>query len=192
MKNAIVSGEHPRLETERLVLRQLSLDDVDAVFKHFSDGQVTAYIDIPSLKNPEQAEKVIMYMLGLFERGEGIRWAISKKEDDSFIGSCGFDRITHIRGSRGEVKYDLCPEHWGCGYMSEALREVVRYGFEKMELNRIEALVVEDATRSITLLERMGFKREGTLRGYSYWKGKYWDEISFSLLKDEWGGAGNG
>jgi len=186
MKTAIVSGEFPKLETERLVLRNVTLDDAEAIFAHFADEEVTRFLEIPRLESVEQAENVIMFMLGLFERREGIRWAISLKESDQLIGSCGFDRVTKLRGSRGEIKYDLMRDYWGHGIMAEALAEVIRFGFDIMKLNRIEALVVSDAARSMSLLCKMGFQNEGTLRGYTYWKGQFWDEVSFSLLKNDW------
>ncbi len=186
MKSMLVAGAFPRLETERLVLRQMTLDDAESVLSYFADEEVTRYIDVPSMTDLEQAEKVIMYGISLFERREGIRWGIARPGDERLIGTCGFDNVTKVRGSRGEVKYDLSRPCWGRGLMAEALAEVVRFGFEEMELNRIEALVVKDGDRSQRLLRRLGFQEEGTLRGYSYWKGRYWDEVSFSLLRDEW------
>jgi len=186
MKTLIIGTEFPELSTERLVLRQITLDDMEAVYRHFADDEVTRFLDITSLENLEQAEKIIMYMAGMFERREGIRWGISLRNDNRLIGSCGFDRVNRLRGSRGEIKYDLSLDHWGKGVMAEALCEVIRFGFEEMKLHRIEALVVEGGDRSMSLLRKLGFHEEGTLRGHGHWKDRFWDEVSFSMLKHEW------
>jgi [ribosomal protein S5]-alanine N-acetyltransferase len=184
--SAIIGKEFPNLETERLVLRQITLEDVDAVREQFADPEVTEFLDIPPMESNEQAELVILYTLGLFERNEGIRWAISRKGDNHLIGSCGFESITKVRCRKGQIKYDLARDHWGHGLMSEAMNKVLEYGFEKIHLNRIEAFVVDDAEKPQELLRRLGFRKEGVMRGHGYWKERFWDEALFSLLRDEW------
>lgn len=70
--------------------------------------------------------------------------------------------------------------------MTEALRAMLGYGFEKMELNRIQAIIDSENTRSIRLVQRLGFKKEGVLRQNSYFNGQFRDDVIFSLLKKEW------
>ncbi len=175
-----------QLETERLILRQMTLDDTQAIYKHFSDDDVTRYMDIASLKSTKEAEEIIQYYLDRVDKQECYRWAIIRKSDKSFLGTCGFNSWIKHRGSRSEIGYDLSKEYWGQGYMSEALKVLIQYGFEKMELNRIEALVLLDATRSVNVLTKLGFTKEGILRQYGYWKGQFWDEYIFSLLREDW------
>jgi ribosomal-protein-alanine N-acetyltransferase len=71
--------------------------------------------------------------------------------------------------------------------MTEALHAVIRYGFEKMRLNRVQAIIDSENTFSIKLVHRLGFKNEGVLRQRSYFKGQFRDDACFSLLKEEWG-----
>jgi len=189
MSSTIVSREFPRLETERLILRNVTLDDCEAVRSHFAEDEVTKYLDIESVTSADQAEAIIMYMIRLFERDEGIRWGISLKDDKTLIGTCGFSNLVKVRGARGELKYDLGRPYWGRGIMTEALAAVIQYGFEEMDLNRIEGFVVVGADRSMRVLSNLGFKEEGTLREYGFWKGRFWDEVCFSLLKQEWKGG---
>ncbi|MFQ5758897.1 MAG: GNAT family N-acetyltransferase, partial [Candidatus Bathyarchaeia archaeon] len=80
----------------------------------------------------------------------------------------------------------LNPAYWGQGIMTEALRAVLKHGFEKMELNRIQAIIDSKNTRSLKLVHRLGFKKEGVLRQRSYFNGQFLDDVCFSLLKKEW------
>ena len=175
----------PALETERLVLRQLTLDDTDFVFRHFSDTIVNQYLmDEPPVIEFSQAQEIVRFYL----EPEGKtynRWGLLRKSDNQLIGTCGYHKWEK-RYYRAEIGYDLSPSCWGQGYMMEALQIVISHGFEQMRLNRIEALVFIDNDRSIRLLQRLGFKQEGILRDYFYLDGKFYDHFIFSLLCREW------
>ncbi len=176
----------PVLETERFLLRQMTLEDSPAVFEIFSDPDVTKDMGEAPFEHVAQAEDVIRFMNSLYEQNQAIRWGIIKKEDSTLVGTCGYNGWETNRGSRGEIAYDLAKKHWRQGYMSEILKKVITYGFETMGLNRIEAFTYLDAAPSIRLLQKMGFQEEGILRGYAYSQGKYLDNRCFSLLKQEW------
>ena len=90
-------------------------------------------------------------------------------------------------GFKAEIGDDLGRDYWHQGYMSEALRAMLAYGFETLKLNRIEALVMPENEASATLLRRLGFSEEGVLREYAYFKGEYHDLRFFSLLRREAG-----
>lgn len=70
--------------------------------------------------------------------------------------------------------------------MTEALKSMLEYGFEKMELNRIQAIIDSENIRSIKLVLRLGFKKEGVLRQNTHFNGQFRDDVVFSLLKKEW------
>jgi ribosomal-protein-alanine N-acetyltransferase len=128
---------------------------------------------------------MIRLLNSLYTKKEGIRWVIVTKKDNEVIGTCGYNN--HVKkSSRGEIGYELGREYWGNGYASEAVKEILKYGFKTMHLNRIEAFVVPEAIKSINLLEKLGFKKEGMLKEYGYWHGRYWDENIYSLLKRDW------
>jgi len=107
------------------------------------------------------------------------------RESGDLIGTCGFHHWDQSR-RRAEVSYDLSPRYWGQGYMREALQAVLRYGFEKMRLHRIEALVDPRDTRSQNLLYGLGFKMEGVLRDHDFIKDRFQDDMVFALLEGEW------
>lgn len=175
----------PEIYTERLYLRKISLKDAEILFNYWSDPEVTKYLNVTTFKNIEQAYSMIRALNSLYNNKEGFRWAIVTKKDNNVIGTCGYNNWIK-KSSRGEIGYELGKEYWGKGYASEAVKEIIKYGFKNMNLNRIEAFTVPEATSSINLLKKLGFKQEGTLRQYGYWNMRYWDENIYSLLKRDW------
>ncbi|MEC0232301.1 GNAT family N-acetyltransferase [Paenibacillus alba] len=179
-------GTFPVLQTERFLLRQMSVEDAPAVFEIFSDADVTKDMGEDPFKSIEQAEDLIHFMNNLFIENKAIRWGIINKEDNTLIGTCGYNSWEIHRGSRGEIAYDLGKKYWRKGYMTEILKSLISFGFETMGLYRIEAFTNVDATPSINLLKKAGFNQDGVLRGYSFSHGDYVDNRCFSLLKNEW------
>jgi ribosomal-protein-alanine N-acetyltransferase len=181
--------ETPRLETERLVLRWLRMEDADFILKEWGDQVVTYYMrDEEPLKTREQAEKMLQH-LQKPETYEDMRWwGIELKSEGILIGTIGYfawDRNHH----HAEVGYDMWPTYWGQGLMPEALRAVVQYGFEEMNLNRVQATTHTENRRSRRVLEKLGFQREGILREFYCRDGIYNDQVQFSLLRSEWKGV---
>ena len=180
------SNAYPRLETTRLVLRALRMEDADFIFKEWSDPAVTYYMrDEEPLKSREQAEE----KLRPYQTPEKIPtakwWGIEIKADGHLIGTVGifrWDKQHH----RAEIGYDLCPIYWGQGLMPEALQVLMRYGFEEMDLNRVEATTHTENQRSQRVLAKLGFQREGVLREYYCCDGIYNDQVQYSLLRREW------
>jgi len=184
MKNTD-SHDFPPLETERLVLRQLTLEDADFVFQHFSDPAVNQYLmDEPPVKEIEQAQEIINFYLEPAGKNYN-RWGLVRKSDHQMIGTCGYHKWDK-RYFRAEIGYDLSPGFWGKGYMREALCAVFHHGFEHMGLNRVDALVFVENERSIHLLQQLGFKQEGYLRDYFYQDEKFYDHYLLAILHGEW------
>lgn len=180
-----IEPQFPELSTERLILRKMTKADAKELFQIWSDDEVTKYMNMTSFINMEQTLYMIDFLNNLFKNKEGIRWGIVRKEDNILIGTCGFN--TWIKkSSRGEIGYELGQKYWGNGYITESLKEVIRFGFEETQLNRVEAFVVPEASQSIRVLEKLNFKKEGTLREYGFWNNRYWDEHIYSLLRKEW------
>lgn len=173
------------LETERLILRQMTVEDTDFVFKHFSDSAVYQYLlDEPPVTEYAHAQEIIQFYLE--QEGKTYnRWVMVRKSDHQLIGTCGFHKWDK-RYFRAEIGYDLGPDFWGQGYMMESLQVVISYGYEQMGLNRIDALVYTENNRSIQLLQKLGFKQEGVLRDYFYLDGNFYDHSIFALLQREW------
>ena len=176
----------PELTTERLELCEITREHAEWYLEHFSIPEIVIGQGFPPPKDLEAAkEELEQYIVGLYEKSLGYRWGIRLKGHKDIIGSLGF-YSWDADNDKAKMGYDLRPAHWRKGLMSEALDRVVRFGFEDMNLNRIEVTIMETNHRSISLATRRGFVREGILRQFSKSDGKYLDEHTFSMLRRDW------
>lgn len=181
-----VSGLFPRFETARLVLREMTPADLDFYFHHFNDEEIVEGCAFPGPENLEAARKELeLYCTGLFKKDEGARWGIVAKAQNRLVGTCGLYNWNKTSHS-AEIGYDLEPAYWGQGIMTEALQAILKYGFQEMKLNRVQALVDAENLHSLKLLEELGFKREGVFRQRTHFKGRFHDDVCLSLLREEW------
>lgn len=177
--------EPVRMETERLVLRPLTPEDSEGLFRIFADPEVTRYLEITPLRFASEGQALYEYFHGQLERKSGVRWGIEHKRDGALIGTCGFHSV-ELWVHKAELSYDVGRPYWGQGIVPEAARALLRHAFEAMGMNRIQASVLPEAAGSARVLEKLGFHREGVLRETGYWKGRFWDKVTYSLLKREW------
>ena len=181
-------GEFPELQTERLLLREMTMADAEFYLKLFSDPEVVELTAFDPPNGIEGAKRELMeYCIRPFDENRGIRWGIVLKSKAELIGTIGYINWVKARGHRAEIGYDLLAAYRRRGIMTEAMGEVLRYGFEKMGLNRIEALVVPWNDASIGLLQKLGFHQDGVLRERTYFHCRYIDDLCFSLLAREFG-----
>jgi len=187
LSSSVETGVFPQLKTDRLLLREITLNDVDWYFSQFNKREIVEGSGSPGPKDLDAARSEMeLFITGLFKQGRGFRWGIVLREASDLIGSCGFYNWKRDGLRSASMGYDLDPKYWGQGIMAEAVAEIIRFGFEKMNLNRIECTIMPSNARSIRLVERLGFKQEGLLREHSYFNGKFYDDAVFSLLKREW------
>ena len=161
----------PKLETERLQLRELTLLDAETMFRYFSKESVIRYFGMDSFENIEQAKTTIQTFKNRYEEGNVFRWGIEKKGTGQLIGTCGFHLINNHH-KRAEIGYELDDTYWGQGYASEALQAILAYGFETLQLIRIAAVVYVENKASQKLLSKAGFQEEGLLRKHMIQNGK--------------------
>ena len=176
--------EHfPTIETERLRLRELLDEDAPAVFDLFRRQEVTRYYDVETMTDVAAARALITFMRGRYVSRTGIRWALEDSVSRSFMGTIGFNNISPV-AHKGLIGYELVPAAWGRGLATEAVRAILRFGHEQVELNRIEAVVMLENHASVRVLQKAGFIEEGVLRAFGYWKGEYHDLRMFSVLRE--------
>ena len=175
----------PAIETDRLIMREIVLNDAQALFNIFSSEKVMKYYGMFPLEEIEQAERLIMTFREGFDNEKTIRWAITLKDTGEFIGTCGFHNM-QIRSFRAEIGYEISEVHWNNGYVTEAIRAMLEFGFAVMGLNRIEALVYPENVGSHKALEKLGFKEEGLLREYAYFRERFQDLVMHSVLRSEY------
>ena len=171
----------PRLETERLVLRQIRASDANALFAFFSDEEVSS----KRHRSVEESQAFIQQLQKWYQAHENVEWGITRKGDDLLIGTCGFyafDEGFH----RADIGYELLKACWRQGIMSEALTAILTFAFTTMGLHRIEAVVDKGNERSQGILRKLGFVHEGTLRQHQFIGNRFRDEYHFGLLKSEW------
>jgi ribosomal-protein-alanine N-acetyltransferase len=177
----------PVLETERFVLRAVTTDDAAAIFRIMSDARVTRYFGALPMISPDQAAQRVQGMISAFQERTGIRWAIVGRADGQLIGTCGFWRLI-AEHSRAEIGYELAPECWGRGVMTEAVGAALTFGFARMGLHSVEAQIHPDNIGSRRVLEKLGFVQEAYFREnyYDPVEGRFTDTAVFSLLGAQW------
>jgi len=171
----------PNLETDRLQLRRVVNDDVNEIFALRSDAETMKYIPRPLAKTKDDALTHIAIIDAKIESNEGINWAITLKNNPKLIGIIGHYQIKpeHFRA---EIGYMLLPEYHGKGIISEAINEVVNYGFEIMKLHSIEAIIDPENLASEKVLQKNGFVKEAHLKENGYYEGRFLDTVIYSIL----------
>ena len=186
---SVALAEFPVLETERLVLRQVTRDDTDAIFRLMADPRVTRYLGRAPFTTLDDAMRRVEMFENEFRARSGLAWVVTQRTDGQFMGFC---RYTHFDTfhSRAEIGYLLSPQWWGQGVMPEAVSAAVGFGFTRLGLHSVEADIDPDNAQSRRLLEKLGFVQEGLFRESFYipHEGRYGDSAVFSVLVSGWAG----
>jgi len=177
-------SQFPTLTTSRLRLRAPDPDDTSALTAMLSFAEVTRFSNWPDAPRQAQVERSVRWMAKLHASGKGCAWIIEDAGARRLIGAIRFNHFDR-QAKFGEVGYELHPEFWGRGLMTEALRAVVPCGHQVFWLNRIEAWTLPGNIASDRVLEKAGFTYEGTLRQRSWFKGTYHDFRMFGRLASD-------
>ncbi len=175
----------PTLASQRLVLRWLEHRDADALFEIFSDREVMRYWSSPLWADHADAVEMVESVRRHFAEGSLYQWGVARRCDDVIIGTCTLAQVD-TQNRRAEIGFALRQDHWGQGYMTEALRTLLTFSFEDLKLHRIEADVDPRNAASIRLLENLGFQREGYLRQRWFVGDEINDTVFYGLLRSDW------
>ncbi|MDO3627895.1 GNAT family N-acetyltransferase [Mucilaginibacter sp. BT774] len=148
------------LITDRLILRELQAGDAEQIFRIRTDSRVNAFLDRGPTKSVNDSLKFINNILKAQNNKDSIMWVITLKNDPKLIGTVLYWHIVKEQ-DKAELGYEMLPEYFGQGIMREALTEVIRFGFETMELKNIVAEARVDNLRSINALQKCGFQQTG-------------------------------
>jgi [ribosomal protein S5]-alanine N-acetyltransferase len=170
----------PVLETERLRLEPLTPQDASSVFTLMDDPEVMAYWDSPEIDDPDLAADIVAGQVAQMAQGGALHWSIRSLADGSFLGCCDLTEIDR-RHKRAEVGFMLGRDAWGQGYAVEAMRTVIAYAAIS-GLRKLAARTHLGNRRSENLLAKLGFVKEGLLRGYVLRDGDRRDCRLFGLL----------
>ena len=168
------------LETERLRLRPMVEADSERLFPIMSDAEVMAHWDIPEIDDPDLLCRIVQSQVATMAEGKAVYWAIETLAEGAFIGVCDLSEID-LWHKRAEIGLILARQVWGQGYASETVAAVAIQA-AAMGLRRLQARTQLGNRRSEAVLERLGFKPEGLLRGHILREGQRRDCRLFGLL----------
>ncbi|RZL52011.1 MAG: N-acetyltransferase [Pedobacter sp.] len=172
----------PALETERLILRAHTNADANALFALRNNEDVMRYIDRENPKDVQETEAKIKLVHDGFNNKTSIAWVIALKENPSeMIGEIGYYR-TDLANHRAEIGYMLRPDLWRKGIISEALNEVISFGFTEMKLHSISANINPGNSASRQILLKHGFEKEAYFKEDYYFQGKFLDSEIYGLI----------
>lgn len=174
----------PIIETQKIRLRELRLEDAPELLKYYSNEKVYRYLDWNGPETLERTYEVIKRWNQGYVNGRIIRFAIADKVTDKIIGSIF---LNEFEGKRAEIGYELSESYWRQGIMSEAIHEILSLGFNQLGLVRIQAFVCSENMASKEILKKLNFKEEGYLRQFEchHVTGKCKDMYVYGLLNTE-------
>lgn len=172
------------LETERLLLTDYQLKNLDVFFKLKSCNEVWKYSTFAPLKNKEQARILLENLIDEGIAGNYIYNALYKKGSMEFIGEAGI--IGYIpHANRCVIGYNLLPQYWNRGYATEITKHLVKHSFEFLDIERIEALALQINTASCRVLEKSGFLLEGILRNFNKCETGYRNVCYYGIISSD-------
>ena len=175
----------PTLNTARLLLRPFCQTDADAIFALHSNPVVLRYWDSPPWSDRARADRFLTICEQMQQEGSGARLAIERAGDATFIGVCNlFNWNPTYRSAK--LGYVLDLPAWGQGFATEAARALLQWGFNTLELNRVQSETDTRNAASNRVLEKLGFIHEGTLREDCIVDGEISDSRVYGLLRRDW------
>lgn len=176
----------PILRTKRLLLREITFRDAEAIFRIRGDYRVTRHNIGAAYGSIADARQLIEQMRKAYRAKTEVRWGITLLGgDNQVIGMCGYNSWNHT-DQRGCIGYDLAQAYWKKGIMREAVQAITDFGFERMDLNRLEADVGAENVASMKILTALGFQHEGTKRQHYYEENDFHNLHLYGLLRGEW------
>jgi [ribosomal protein S5]-alanine N-acetyltransferase len=182
-------GGFPELETPRLRLREPHPDDADRYLEMLSDLEVQRFLPWVAPRTVEDSLRSLRQLKAATVADQYILpWAIALKPDGQLIGGIRYFGFSGHHYQIGEVGYEVAREHWRHGYATEALRAVVAFGFDRLELVRVQLSIRPDNLASRRVAQKAGFTEEGTLRcwGYDEARQAWVDTLMAAIVRDDY------
>ncbi len=174
------------IETERLFLRRFQYTDDNAMLKYWiADDKIQSMYSEPVYSTREEVRDLLTKYINSYEENDYYRWAIILKETGECIGQIAYFLVDN-KNHFAEIEYCIGSAFQRRGYATEATKAVIRYGFEKMHLHKVQICTKEINVASKRVIEKCGFIYEGMLRDYFYMEGEYVGRLYFSMLDSEY------
>lgn len=174
------------LTTDRLILREFTENDWQATLAYQSDPRYLRFYPWTHRTEPEVRDFVNLFV---DQQGEQPRrkfqLALTQNSDGRLIGSGGI-RVHNAEERQANIGYELDPHFWGNGFATEAVDELLRFGFQTLGMHRIGGECLAENTASVRVMEKSGMKQEAHLRENTWFKDRWWDTLHYAALENEW------
>lgn len=144
------------IETERLLLREITLDDKEVMFQLHSNLEVQKYTGEPPVASIKEMGQAIQARTNDYKKYGYGRWATFLKDGVQFIGWAGLAYLPEF--DEIDIGYRFLPRYWGMGFATEASHAILTYGFNTLELKRIIAIAMKENKASIRVMEKIGME----------------------------------
>lgn len=174
------------IQSENLILRKFSYDDNHDMLNYWvSDPDIQFMYSEPIYTTLDEVKKLLTKYITSYPLDSYYRWAIIEKSTQTCIGQIAFF-LVDSKNHFGEIEYCIGSKFHRKGYASEAVKSILKYGFEKINFHKIQVCHKENNIASQGVIKKAGFKYEGTLRDYFYMDNGYVSRLYYSLLRSEW------
>lgn len=175
-----------KLKNQRVNLRKLKISDAQFIFQCAKDKEVTKYTFVfPPPFNLKQAEKFIKKTQQKMRKKTSYEFGIELKESKELIGAIKLSDINY-KNKNANIGLWLSKKYWRKGLAKETLNLILNFGFKKLKRRRIQAKVLHKNIPAQKLLEKSGFKQEGRLRKNTLFKNRWYDDLIYGLLREEY------
>lgn len=178
--------------TPRCRLRPIRYTDAPALLRLYSNPHVIRFTEhhLP-MQTVDEAQYSIHFYREGFREGWMYRWGVTLIESkvDRVIGTVGLHRINHDH-KRCSIGYEIDKPYWNRGLSTEIVKALTDYGFDKFDLNRIEAELISQNTASARVLQKNGYQYEATRRQRLKKRTKYYDIDVYAILRKDWCASG--
>ena len=174
------------LVTDRLILRDFTEGDWQATLAYQSDPRYLGFYPWTQRTEPEVRDFVNLFVSQQQEQPRrNFQLALTQKSDGRLIGSGGV-RVHNAKEQQANLGYELDPRFWGNGFATEAVRVLLRFGFQTLGMHRIHGECIAENTASVRVMEKNGMRQEAHFRDNAAFKDRWWDSLIYALLEEEW------
>ena len=174
------------IETERLILRRFEYSDNEAMRKYWiADENIQSLYSEPVYSTEAEVKELLDKYINSYEKEDYYRWAVIEKNSQECIGQIAYFLVDN-KNNFAEIEYCIGSDFQCKGFATEAARAVISYGFDKINLHKVQICTKTINVPSKRVIEKCGFRYEGTLRDYFYMDGQYVGRLYFSILRNEY------
>ena len=174
------------ITTDRLILRRFEYSDDDSMLRNWiADDKIQSMYSEPVYSTKEEVKELLDKYIGSYERPDYYRWAVIEKASGECIGQIAYF-LVDSKNHFAEIEYCIGAEFQCRGYATEATKAVIAFGFDRINLHKVQICTKTINQPSRRVIEKCGFTYEGTLRDYFFMNGEYVGRHYFSILREEY------